>query len=803
MQKVHLLCNAHIDPVWLWAKEEGVAETLSTFRVAASFCEAYDGFIFNHNEAVLYEWVEEHEPALFTRIQELVRVGKWHIMGGWYLQPDCLMPSAEGFLRQIEAGNRYFMEKFGVKPTTAINLDPFGHTRGLVQIMKKCGYDSYLFMRPGGFIPEHDFIWEGYDGSKLRAHCIRNLYCTHYGEAAPQLEQVLADPHTDPELMLWGIGDHGGGPSKLDLDAIHAIMARYPQGQIVHSTPESYMAQVDWDTVRTHSGSLQHIFVGCYTSMNRVKKAYRALENQLITTEKMLAAAGMEADLQEAEKALLFAQFHDILPGTMIKKGEDQTLQLLGFGSELLSRQANKAFFRLASGEPVAKEGEIPILVFNPHPYPVTQQIEAEFQLADQNWNDNQVTLAKVRDCHGRYLPAQIEQEDSHMNLDWRKKVVFTATLAPMSMNRFDCELYIVEALRRPIEACAKTKSHYLFDNGDMQVSVNRQTGLLDRLCVGGQELLTHGSAQIQAFRDHEDPWKMDNEIYDQFLGSFEPLSAEEANRFRGYPEAGHPNVQVIENGPARTKLQAILRHGNSFATVTYTLPKQGCYVDIRVHMLVNDVNTLYKLTFPTSLTDADFTGQTAYGTEPLRTDGQEVCFQKWCRLQNRARSFTVLNRSTYGGSARDGQLSISLLRTCVHSSLPIPPRPTTDNDRYHDHIDMGEHEFIFRLLPNTEHADAEAEFFNQPPFVLSFFPCGDGEKKDTGVELSNRNILMSSFRKRGDRLLLRLYNGSDAAQSTGLSLAGTAHTLEFAPFQAKAFVLEDGRLTETALSFL
>ena len=803
MQKVHLLCNAHIDPIWLWAKEEGVAEALSTFRVAASFCEAYDGFIFNHNEAVLYEWVEEHEPALFTRIQKLVRQGKWHIMGGWYLQPDCLMPSAEGFLRQIETGNRYFMEKFGVKPTTAINLDPFGHTRGLVQIMKKCGYDSYLFMRPGGFIPEHDFIWEGYDGSQLHAHCIRDGYNTHFGTAAPRLEGVLADPHTDPELMLWGIGDHGGGPSKLDLEAIHAIMARYPQGQIVHSTPESYMAQVDWDKVRTHSGSLQHIFVGCYTSMNRVKKAYRELENQLITTEKMLAAAQMDADLGEAEKALLFAQFHDILPGTMIKKGEEQTLRLLGFGKELLDRQANKAFFRLASGEPVAREGEIPILVFNPHPYPVTQQIEAEFQMADQNWNNNQVTLARVRDSHGHYLPTQIEQEDSHLNLDWRKKVVFTATLAPMSVNRFDCELYMTEALRRPIEPSPETETHFIFDNGDMQVHINRQNGLIDRLCVHGKELLAPGSAQIRAFRDHEDPWKMDNEIFDQFLGSFEPLSAEEANRFRGYPEAGHPNVQVIENGPANTKFQAILRHGNSFATVTFTLPKQGCYVDIRVHMLVSDVNTLYKLSFPTMLADAAFTGQTAYGTEPLRTDGQEVCFQKWCRMQDGARSFTVLNRSTYGGSMKNGELGISLLRTCVHAAHPIPGRPITDNDRYHDHIDMGEHEFFFRLLPEAAHPDAEAEIFNQPPYVLSFFPSGEGEKKDTAVELSNRNILMSSYRKRGDRLLLRLYNGSDTAQSTTLSLADTAHILEFAPFQAKAFVLEDGRLTEAGLSFL
>ena len=149
MKKIHLLCNAHLDPVWLWTRSEGIAEAVSTFRVAADFCEKYDNFVFNHNEAVLYEWVEENEPQLFARIQKLVKQGKWRIMGGWYLQPDCTMPSAEGFLRQIETGNAYFKEKFGVTPTTAINFDPFGHTRGLVQILKKTGYDSYIYMRPG------------------------------------------------------------------------------------------------------------------------------------------------------------------------------------------------------------------------------------------------------------------------------------------------------------------------------------------------------------------------------------------------------------------------------------------------------------------------------------------------------------------------------------------------------------------------------------------------------------------------------------------------------------------------------
>ena len=147
-KNLHLICNAHIDPVWLWEIGEGIAETLSTFRVAADFCEDYDGFVFCHNEAMLYEWVEKNDPALFKRIQKLVAAKKWHIMGGWYIQPDCNMPSGESFVRQILHGRYYFMEKFGAEPKTAINFDAFGHSRGLVAIMKKAGFDSYIFCRP-------------------------------------------------------------------------------------------------------------------------------------------------------------------------------------------------------------------------------------------------------------------------------------------------------------------------------------------------------------------------------------------------------------------------------------------------------------------------------------------------------------------------------------------------------------------------------------------------------------------------------------------------------------------------------
>ena len=147
MKKLHLICNAHLDPIWQWTWEEGAAAALSTFRSAAKLCDEFD-YIFCHNEVTLYQYIEEYDPELFEKIKMLVKQGKWKIMGGWFLQPDCNMPSGESIVRQIQTGKEYFKEKFGVWSDTAISFDAFGHNRGLVQIIKKCGQDSYISVRP-------------------------------------------------------------------------------------------------------------------------------------------------------------------------------------------------------------------------------------------------------------------------------------------------------------------------------------------------------------------------------------------------------------------------------------------------------------------------------------------------------------------------------------------------------------------------------------------------------------------------------------------------------------------------------
>lgn len=138
MKTLHLVCNSHLDPVWQWDWDEGATAAFATFYSAVSLASKYD-YIFCHNEVILYEYVEKYDKKLFNDIVELVKQGKWHIMGGWYCQPDCMVPSGESFIRQITLGREYFGEKFNSRPTVALNYDSFGHTRGLPQILKKTG----------------------------------------------------------------------------------------------------------------------------------------------------------------------------------------------------------------------------------------------------------------------------------------------------------------------------------------------------------------------------------------------------------------------------------------------------------------------------------------------------------------------------------------------------------------------------------------------------------------------------------------------------------------------------------------
>lgn len=785
MKKLHLLCNAHIDPAWLWRWNEGAAEAVSTFRVAVKFLKKYAGFVFNHNESLLYEWVEEYEPELFEEIKKLVAEGKWHIMGGWYLQPDCVMTSGESLLSQIELGRKYFYEKFGVKPKTAINGDPFGHTRGLVQILKVTGFENYLFMRPLEY--KGEFWWEGFDGSKIRAHRMFEGYGTpRKGMAEGRITRCIAENRSEIELCPWGIGNHGGGPSEIDMQKIGQLMET-SDVEIIHSDADTFFDETDTSKLETYSKSLSPCMVGCYTSMVRIKQANRRLENKIAATEKILSYANMlygldypEEKMTEAKKALAFCQFHDILPGSAIKKVEDDSLRTLSYGEEITERLYNRAFFKMCAGQKQAKGGTIPVLAFNPHPYEIEGEFEVSYMLEDQNGTDDEETIAIAYDENGNRLPTQNIKEDSTLALDWAKKIIFRGKLKPACITRFDCELKIIHPsqVKKP-----EYGDRITFKNDRMETVINRKTGLLEKYVVDGK-LLAQNSGIIKVYNDDEDPWGMKVYSFPNFAEDFTLMSDEEANEFVGYPDEKLPNVRVVEDGEVCLKVQSFWKYKTSAAVIEYTIPKNDIYVDVKITVHSNEPNKMLKYNINTAFSGTPW-GQTAFGKEELWENGDEAVFQKWCSVENSDDGLAVLNRGTYGGSFTENSINISLLRTPVYSAHPIGGRPYVPHTRFSEHIDIGERIFYFRITP-AEDLDRKAQIFNETPELLSFFPSGDGENKGSAITVDNSDIILSSVRLTDGKYKLTLYNSTEHECEATIKVMGKELHEKFGKYQLK-----------------
>lgn len=790
-----LIANAHIDPVWLWQWEEGLGAALSTFRSAANLCEEFESFVFNHNEALLYEWVEEYEPALFRRIQRLVERGRWHIMGGWYLQPDCNLPSGESMARQIERGRHYFAEKFKARPTTAINFDPFGHSHGLVQILNRYGFDSYLICRPDNKfcpLPGNDIIWKGFDGSEVMVRRVPELYNSPMGKAREHAEKRLGDSVSDfSECVLWGVGNHGGGPSRKDLEDLAQSEGGLNGWSWQHATPEDYFQALSEhrEELPVIAHDLNRWAVGCYTSQVRIKQEHRLLENELFRAEKMATHAAAldlmeypEEQLRIAERDLLISEFHDILPGSSIQAVEEASLRLLNHGREIASRATTRAFYALLAGQPDADEGTYPVLIYNPHPHELEAEIDIEFQMADQNWNDPMGVEVKEVST-GNILPSQLEKEACNMPLDWRKRVLFRAKLPAAAMSRFD--LRLVETNQVPLSSTEVTSEIITIPNENLTVTICRQTGRLLSIVQDGQEQIGPEGAGLEVVADVADSWVGQDTRLGDVIGQFTALDPRQAAAYAGLDAQQADSleaVRVLEEGSVRTVVEALCGWGDSLAQILYTIPHQGTRlgVEVRLHWSGKDQAVKWSQSLPQTV--SIFTGQTMFGHHELPFDGTECVFHQWCGIENTGGYGNYLvNADLYGGDCDGKHLRLTLVRGAAYSAHAWEDREYLPKDRFIPRMDQGERHFRFwlengpvdELAPNLDNL---ALTLNQPPFALQVFPSGEGQSLPPGSRLSNEVLMLSSLRQgngKQNAVELRLFNPTAQRQATSFSWLG------------------------------
>ncbi len=189
-----MIGNAHLDAAWLWQWPEAFQAAKATFRSALDRMREYPELVFTASSAAYHEWIERSDPAMFAEIRERVREGRWQIVGGWWVEAGCNVPSGESLVRQGLVGQRWFATHLGRPATVGFNPDAFGHAASLPAILRGQGMDAYLFLRPQPHerdLPEGPFRWRSADGSEVIALRIPFEYCAPRAALDRQLEQVL------------------------------------------------------------------------------------------------------------------------------------------------------------------------------------------------------------------------------------------------------------------------------------------------------------------------------------------------------------------------------------------------------------------------------------------------------------------------------------------------------------------------------------------------------------------------------------------------------------------------------------
>jgi len=772
---VHLICNAHLDPVWQWRWEEGAAEALATFRTAVEILREDDGLIFNHNEAVLYQWVEEYDPALFKEIQKLVRAGKWSISGGWFLQPDVNLPGLESLIRQIAEGRRYFREKFGVVPRVAYNFDSFGHGGGLPQVLARAGYKMYIHMRPQAAeleLPSDLYRWRGVDGSEVLTYRLAvGLYHTERDNIEQRLKEgtALALKLGRDVPVFWGIGDHGGGATREDLKTIDAFMAGESRVRMIHSTPDRLYEALKGAAKNAPvvEGDLQRVFTGCYTSLSRLKRRAQQSLGILAQTEALRAAtwwakrhAYPEKDLREAWKAHLFNDFHDVLTGSCTEPAERDALSLYGKVEEsarCLRLGAAAAFNRGPS-----RKYYVPLTVLNANPSCAAVPVEVECMADYRPFWKGKWRLRLFRP-DGSEVPCQEEQPEALLPFNgWRRKLCFMADLPGVGVSHYEIRTFKQKRVRRGSAAPAAVKPS---DGGGppLNYKIDPHTGLVTALTAGGSNCLAGRLMQPLVIDDDGDSWGTERWSYRNIAGVFKQ----------------HGTPRRIENGPIRSITESVFVHKKSRIVMKTIAYPAWPVLEFRLRIVWNEERRRLKLSIPTIFKPPSVLAEIPGGAIARPADGREHVHGRWLlvegKLDGKNTALGVVNSGQNGFDFADGEIRLSVLRSaayCHERGFRIGRSPARKFADLGVHavrllVTTGEPDRVRRMLPGL------ADWLSAPPFAIAHLPIGAGKGPHEVLSIEPQNIRLTACKRSrdGEALVVRLHEAAGIETQGRLSI--------------------------------
>jgi alpha-mannosidase len=797
-KKLHMIGSAHIDPVWLWQWQEGFHEVKATFRSALDRMKEYDDFIFVSSSAAFYEWVEKSDPEMFAEIQVRVKEGRWGIVGGWWVEPDCNIPSGESFVRHGLYGQRFFKSRFGTIAKTGFNVDSFGHAATLPQILKKSGIDQYVFLRPRPHeksLPARLFWWESCDGSQVLTFRIAFEYLSWGKEIsshAMRCIEEMKDP-IDEFMCFYGVGNHGGGPTIENIESIHQLDQdeNFPAA-LVCSTPENYFKialEKDWP-IPIVQDELQNHAKGCFSVHSGIKQWNRQVENNLQAAEKWSYLATYQngqpypTDFEHAWRQVLFNQFHDILAGTSLKEAYEDTRNNYGEALSIADRNLNLALQSFVWKIHIPQENGVrPLVVFNPLSWAVHSNIEME----SRNWPESAVLV----DDQNQVIPHQKVRSSSVTD---RVRLSFNADLPALGYRTYrlieNGESYKKESSKQKLEATDTTLENQFF-----RLEIDKASGCIASLrdLNAGLEVFSGQAARAVVLDDPSDTWGHNYYVWNQEIGEF--IASD---------------VRLVEFGPVKAMIRVTSYYESSRLIQEFCMVPGKDQIDVKVTVDWREHYKMLKLRFPVNVKFMKVTRDIAYGHIETFANGEEFPFQHWVDVSGTAREkemsygFSLMNDAKYSLDVNNRDIGMTILRSPAYAHhIPAEIKP----DEHYHYMDQGLQTFHYSLYPHTGNWESSntvhrAVELNQKPTALyaTFHPEGKLPQADSFIQVSPDNVMVTVLKQAEDGadLILRAVETIGAATQATIQLAHAGRTIEgiFQPCEIKTIrVPKDGQL--------
>lgn len=792
---IQVVGHAHMDMNWLWTYSETMQMCNDNLRQTVAFMDEFPDYRMLQSQASVYNFVEMVDPPLFEQVKKYVKAGRLELAGGMWTEGDVNLSSGEAIARSFLLGQRFFLSRFGKTANIGWLPDNFGHISQMPQILKLAGCDYFYFHRTKPYVGT--FWWVAPDSSRVL--CYAND--TYNGDITPDLKKEVDKFSPDKRriLQITGVGDHGGGPTRANIEMVHKLDKTPGYASVRFTSAGDFFKNSSKEMTGqpTHRGEMQFIFEGCYSNVAGIKEGNRNSENSLYATEFFNTLRWLNGDkypaseLNELWQTVTFNEFHDILPGSAINEANKEAIARY---SEVLrkSTELRNMAFRKMADEVKFQEGiGQPVVAYNMQPASRKTVVEANVYSHEEpatakmaTWGNyygsnkikpidkgqGNVPTVLVRDAAGKTYPAQVVWGKSTPP-GFTSKVQFVVDNLPAGgYKTFYIDMTKAGEFNEPIPYNNNT-----FETDFFSVKFNMKTGgivsLLDKR--SNKEYVKEGG-ELNTLRMYLEDKKggMKSWVINKIVKKEDVSNV--------------ASVKVVEDGPVRACIESVKTWGNSrFIQRTYiyrSYPRID--FDVEVHWLETGSDTtdspMLRAVFPLNLTNTKFYSQVpfnvverpvdgringkdapsylkhadAYGIKAEVEDGQEVPAQKWVDVTDGKNGIALLNKTKYGHSYSHGDLRLTLMRSAGEPDI---------------YPNLGKYNISYSLFPHSgdwkNGVWAEGDDFNipvyaaEPPSLALVKEHATRPEEDSFISLDSKGVVLTGMKQaaEGKELIIRL----------------------------------------------